>query len=94
MSPSIWRLVPEFDPLYKRWNGETVLYDRFSGDTHVLDDFCIVVIESLSQKSLSEARLLSEVAQCFGVESGVDLGGMLQQRLDALVKLNILQCLK
>lgn len=94
MSPSGWSLAPGFAPVYKSWDGETLLYDQFSGDTHIVDSMCIAVIESLSTGRLSEDQLLEQMARRFDVEPGIDLGAMLRQRLDALVRLNMLQCLK
>lgn len=92
MSPSDWCLTHGFAPLYKSWSGETLLYDQFSGDTHLLDELCMVVIEVLLRGALPEKALLQEVAGAFDIESESDFSLMLQQRLDALVKLNIVQC--
>ncbi len=92
MSPSGWRLASGFDPIHKGWSGETLLYDRFSGDTHVLDDVCMAIIELLAKGPLSEVLILKEIVQCLDVGSGIDLDLVVQQRLAALVQLNILQC--
>ena len=92
MSSSGWCLASNFDPIHKGWCGETLLYDQFSGDTHVVDDVCMAIIELLTKAPLSEALILKEIVQCLDVVPGVDVDLIVKQRLAALVQLNILQC--
>ncbi|MDZ4261081.1 MAG: HPr-rel-A system PqqD family peptide chaperone [Pseudomonadota bacterium] len=92
MSPPGWCLASGFDPLYKGWHGETLLYDQFSGDTHVVDDLCMAIIELLAKGCLSEEQILKKIVQYIDVDPGIDFDPVVQQRLAALVKLNILQC--
>ncbi len=92
MSPSGWCLASGFAPIYKGWHGETLLYDQFSGDTHVVDDVCMAIIELLAEGCLSEEQILKKIVQYLDVDPEIDFDLIVQQRLAALVKLNILQC--
>lgn len=92
-SPCLWSLAPGFDPVHKSWDGEAILYDCFSGDTHVLDDLCIEMIQLLPKIApCSERQVMEGVADALEIELDGDLELLIQQRLQALVRLNILQC--
>ncbi|MGX4641077.1 HPr-rel-A system PqqD family peptide chaperone [Massilia sp. SYSU DXS3249] len=48
MPPLIsWRLVPGQHLLHRCWDGECVLYNDLTGDTHLVDAFTLELLELL-----------------------------------------------
>jgi PqqD family protein of HPr-rel-A system len=61
----IWRLVPGQRLQYRCWDGECVLYNDLSGDTHLLDEFALALLEQLQQAPQAATQL----ATAFGLDS-------------------------
>jgi hypothetical protein len=57
-----------------------------------VDDLCIAIIELLAKGCLAEEQILKKIVQYIDVDPEIDFDSVVQQRLAALVKLNILQC--
>jgi len=91
MSERVWQLVDGFDPLIHVWDSESVIYDRFSGNTHLLDVLSLRLVEMLANDGMSENRLISTMADELVVEVDDEFFSYIQMRLDALLKLNIAQ---
>jgi PqqD family protein of HPr-rel-A system len=65
MAPSpIWRLAPGQRLQYRCWDGECVLYNDLSGDTHLLDEFALALLEQLQRAPQAAAQL----AAAFGFD--------------------------
>jgi len=47
-SSPIWRLAPGQRLQHRCWEGECVLYNDLSGDTHLLDEFALAVLQQLA----------------------------------------------
>ena len=45
--PTSWRLVPGQLLLHRCWDGECVLYNDLTGDTHLLDEAALELLELL-----------------------------------------------
>lgn len=45
--PTSWRLVPGQHLLHRCWDGECVLYNDLTGDTHLVDEFTLALLELL-----------------------------------------------
>lgn len=43
----MWRLAPGQRLLHRCWNGECVIYNDLSGDTHLLDEFTFELLRLL-----------------------------------------------
>lgn len=67
---SIWQRAPL---LIRSWQGETVVFHRESGDTHLVDELTARVLRRLDAGALDEAQL----AACLDVEGGADFRDML-----------------
>lgn len=68
-SPPTWRLAPGQRLQYRCWDGECVLYNDLSGDTHLLDEFALALLEQLQRAPQAAADL----AAAFGLESDSDM---------------------
>lgn len=53
----IWRLAAGQGLLYRCWDGECLLYNDLSGDTHLLDEFAISLLEELRAAPQSATQL-------------------------------------
>jgi PqqD family protein of HPr-rel-A system len=70
MTPApIWRLAPGQRLLYRCWDGECVLYNDLSGDTHLLDEFALALLEQVQRAPQAAAQL----AAAFGLDPDADL---------------------
>lgn len=66
-SPTSWRLTPGQLLLHRCWDGECVLYNDLTGDTHLVDEFALELLELLRAAPLPAALLAAAL--------GADLPG-------------------
>ncbi len=90
----IWRLVPGQRLQYRCWDGECVLYNDLSGDTHLLDEFALALLEQLQAAPQAAAQL----AAAFDLDGVADPdadddAAMLQTVLDDLAALHLVDIL-
>ena len=52
-----WRVTVGCDLLWRFWDGEFVVFNTGSGDTHVLDAFSGEVLKSIQQQPASAAEI-------------------------------------
>jgi PqqD family protein of HPr-rel-A system len=93
MAPSpTWRLAAGQRLQYRCWDGECVLYNDLSGDTHLLDEFALAVLDQLRQAPQGAAQL----AAAFGLDVGADVAGgaeVLHELLADLAVLHLVEAL-
>lgn len=68
-SSPIWRLAPGQRLQYRCWDGECVLYNDLSGDTHLLDEFALALLAQLQRAPQAATQL----AAAFGLDGASDL---------------------
>ena len=89
----IWRLAPGQRLQYRCWDGECVLYNDLSGDTHLLDEFALALLEQLQRAPPAAAQL----AAAFGLDPDAadpaDDAAVLQEVLADLVALHLVDTL-
>jgi PqqD family protein of HPr-rel-A system len=68
-SSPIWRLAPGQRLQYRCWDGECVVYNDLSGDTHVLGEFAIALLEELQ----AAAQPAAQLAALFDLDLDLDL---------------------
>jgi PqqD family protein of HPr-rel-A system len=68
-SSPIWRLAPGQRLQYRCWDGECVIYNDLSGDTHVLGEFAIALLEELQ----AAAQPAAQLAALFDLDLDLDL---------------------
>ena len=64
--PPSWRLTPGQQLLHRCWEGECVLYNDLTGDTHLLGEFALALLELLRAAPMPAAGLAVEL----GLEPG------------------------
>lgn len=93
MTPSpTWRLVPGQRLQYRCWEGECVLYNDLSGDTHLLDEFALALLEELhaAPRPVAELAAIYELASDPAAD-GDDGAALLATVLDDLAALQLVE---
>ena len=88
----IWRLAPGQRLQYRCWDGECVLYNDLSGDTHLLDEFALAVLEQLQ----AAPQPATQLAAVFDLDDMADPQAddgfaMLAAMLDDLAALHLVE---
>lgn len=55
--PTSWRLAAGQHLLHRCWDGECVLYNDLTGDTHLVDEFTLALLELLRAEPMPAAQL-------------------------------------
>ena len=91
-SSPTWRLASGQSLQYRCWDGECVLYNDLSGDTHLLDELALALLEELQAGPRCTARLAAafELAPDAAPEGG-DGVALLATLLDDLAALQLVE---
>ena len=65
-----WRITPGQTLRHRNWQGEIVLYNDLSGDTHLLDESALHLLQTLQSGPLAERELAARVRAAFEAEDG------------------------
>lgn len=92
-----WRLAPGQRLLHRCWDGECVIYNDLSGDTHLLDEFTFELLQLLqatphTAAALAAALGLDATDDCRQAEADADAGidrTLLGAALDELMALHL-----
>jgi len=57
MGSAIWRVVPGQQLACRGWDGEYVLYNSLSGDTHLVGEEAVRLLQELDRRPASAAAL-------------------------------------
>lgn len=82
-----WGVTPGFSPEWREWEGEVVVFDSYSGDTHAFDPITAFVLQCLSTQSQDMETLMKQVAEQFGVPVDSELMVYLEKVLNKLSSL-------
>ena len=86
----MWRVVPGQSLAFREWDGEAVLYNDLSGNTHLLDGAAIEVLQALRQRPADAATLATGLAVRF--DAGADeLSAMIEDMLAGLAGLDLVE---
>ena len=91
--PPCWRLTPGQYLVHRCWEGECVLYNDLTGDTHLLGEFALALLELLRAAPLPAARLAAELGLEPGLESAAPPDGLVEAVLDELAALHLVEAL-
>jgi PqqD family protein of HPr-rel-A system len=86
-----WHLSAGVDLVWREWDGESVAYERFSGDLHCFDTVTAAVLKLLAQGSNDETALVSEISQTLALEPDHDLTLFVKQSLGRLSGLGLVE---
>jgi PqqD family protein of HPr-rel-A system len=73
----VWQLVQRPALLWCAWEGEIVVYNDASGDTHRLDPLAAEAFEALLEGPADLPALAERVARSLGVEGALEMGSAL-----------------
>jgi PqqD family protein of HPr-rel-A system len=62
----MWRVIPGQLLAFREWDGEAVLYNDLSGNTHLLDGGAIDVLQALRTEPCVSAALAARLAGPLG----------------------------
>ena len=85
----MWRLTPGQALASREWDGEAVLYNDLSGNTHLLDGAAIDLLQALRDRPDTAAGLAERLADCFEAEG--DLVAAIDDMLAALAGLDLIE---
>lgn len=85
--------MPGFNPLWHTWEDEVVVFDRFSGDTHLFDTLSAVLIRSLTRLPFEQQVLIEQMAISHACEADAEFVELIQARLQGLAQLGVIECL-
>jgi PqqD family protein of HPr-rel-A system len=87
-----WRLTPGQTLRYRHWQGESVLYNDLSGDTHLLADSAIHVLLVLQAGPAAHSALAASVRREFAGDDGEVDDATVAGLLDELQSLVLIEC--
>jgi PqqD family protein of HPr-rel-A system len=84
------RLAEDLRLAWRSWDGEIVLLNEASGDTHRLDVFASAAFEALLQGPTEHATLLGQLGEDLGVTDKARLEASLAAALSQFAQLGLL----
>ena len=88
----MWRVVPGQLLAFREWDGEAVLYNDLSGNTHLLDGGAVEVLLALRPGPLDAASLAARLADRFDA-GGDALAAAIEAMLTDLASLDLVESL-
>lgn len=86
-----WCLTPGQSLRYRQWQGESVLYNDLSGDTHLLADGALHLLLVLQAGPARGSALAASVRAEFDADDGEVDDAMVAELLDELQKLVLIE---
>ncbi len=86
----MWRVVPGQSLAFREWDGEAVLYNDLSGNTHLLDGGAVEVLLALRPGPLDAATLAARLADRFDAD-GDALPAAIEDMLAELARLDLVE---
>jgi PqqD family protein of HPr-rel-A system len=86
----MWRVVPGQSLAFREWDGEAVLYNDLSGNTHLLDGAAIDVLWALQPAPANAAILAARLIDRFEAD-GDELPAVIEDMLTTLASLDLVE---
>jgi PqqD family protein of HPr-rel-A system len=86
----MWRVVPGQSLVFREWDGEAVLYNDLSGNTHLLDGGAIEVLQALGPGPADAATLAARLAGRFEADAD-ELSAVIEDMLAGLAGLDLVE---
>ena len=86
----MWRLTPGQALACREWDGEAVLYNDLSGNTHLLDGAALDLLHALRDQPADAATLAARLADHFDAGDD-DLVALIDDMLSALAGLDLIE---
>lgn len=86
----MWHVVPGQSLAFQEWDGEAVLYNDLSGNTHLLDGAAIEVLEALRPAPATAATLAAALADRIECDAD-ELTTLIDELLAGLAGLDLVE---
>lgn len=86
-----WRVRPVPQLLMRRWSGQLIVFDSFSGNTHLFDRVALAGFDCLQQRAADQQELCQAMAKSLDVEADQDLARYAGELLLLLKKLGLVE---
>jgi PqqD family protein of HPr-rel-A system len=86
----MWQVVPGQSLAFREWDGEAVLYNDLSGNTHLLDGAAVDVLQALHPAPATAATLAAALADRFECEADA-LPALIDELLAGLAGLDLVE---
>jgi PqqD family protein of HPr-rel-A system len=86
----MWRVTPGQALACREWDGEAVLYNDLSGNTHLLDGAALDLLHALRDQPADAATLAARLADHFDAGDD-DLAALIDDMLSALAGLDLIE---
>ena len=86
----MWRLTPGQALASREWDGEAVLYNDLSGNTHLLDGAALDLLHALRDQPADAATLAARLADHFDAGDD-DLVSLIDDMLATLAGLDLIE---
>lgn len=87
----MWRVVPGQLLAFREWDGEVVLFNDLSGDTHLLEGAALDVLHALQAQPADSATLARRLAPHFDLDDGADLPAVIADLITSLTRLDLVE---
>jgi PqqD family protein of HPr-rel-A system len=85
----IWQLAADSDLHWRCWDGEWVVYNDASGDTHLLDSLAVIALKALAEGPAEADALCRNLAQSMDLAADDRLAGTVGDMLRELGRLGL-----
>jgi PqqD family protein of HPr-rel-A system len=87
----MWRVVPGQLLAFREWDGEVVLFNDLSGNTHLLEGAALDVLHALQAQPADTAALAQRLAPHFDLDDDADLPAVLSDLIASLARLDLVE---
>lgn len=87
----MWRVVPGQLLAFREWDGEVVLFNDLSGNTHLLEGPALDVLHALQAQPGDIAALAQRLAPHFDLDEGADIAAVVGDLIAALARLDLVE---
>ncbi|MDD5579525.1 MAG: HPr-rel-A system PqqD family peptide chaperone [Methylobacter sp.] len=76
------------------WDDECVIYNQFTGETHLVEGMGAEIFKLISEKSATRTQLLQTIHSVFELETGFDIEDFLDNLILQYQKLGLLDVME
>ena len=86
-----WRAMSGYTLHWHSWGDEHIVYNTGSGDTHLFNDFAVLILRTLQDKSATLGELSQLCATSFNLDEDEELHEQLNELLVELDRLGMIE---
>jgi len=86
-----WRKAGDAELSWRYWDGEAVVYNDASGDTHHLDALAAEVLERLCTHAADVEEVSQAIANAYGLDPDDDLNAAVAGSVERFLKFGLIE---